>query len=337
MECNRSEENNTVFNSLIKDQSFVTSLQRYLKKVSESSKNKIQNQTIGNTSNITKICAPETSLKAIIKNFKKTCPIPYKNNFKKFFKKVHCESCQKGVPVELMMSMMSIESAGKCPAKNNTEYEGSAGLFQVNGKVHQCQDETGKIYQTGTSNNLQCLKNPVNNLNKALDILVDHYDKTNPGSVSKGQCKNWLSLSPAERDSWRRGVSAYNGGAGWVARAVMSARNTRTLTDTNYLIGTHKKLDPEAKNDTASWEELRSFYFIEKLSPSNLGNKELPECKNLLEKDQGGSGRQLCLTVSNLAHTEAVLGRELTGSMGMVEIWSQYKTQFFKKYSSTCR
>ncbi|MCZ0933151.1 MAG: transglycosylase SLT domain-containing protein, partial [Oligoflexia bacterium] len=335
--CKRSEENNSVLNFLTQSHSFVNSIQNYLKKVVVSSKDKIEKQTDGEGSDVQKICSPEISLKAIINNFNKTCPSPYNNNFKKFFKKAHCKSCKKGIPVELMLAMMSIESAGRCQAFAGNAFENSTGLFQVDGRQHGCRDEKGDTYKKNTQDNLQCLKDPINNLNKATHILVDRYKKTNPGSVSKGQCKNWMSLSPAERDSWRRGVSAYNGGPGWVTRAIKSARDQRTLQDTNYLSGTHKHIELRDKLDTASWEELRLFYFIEKLSPGNLGSRNLPECKNFLERDGGGTGRQLCLTVSNLAHTEAVLGRELKGSMGMVEIWSQYKAQFLKKHPVTCR
>ena len=335
-ECVRHKDSSPVLDSLIEDQSFVSSLTNYLKKVTKGAKDKIGKQTLRSESNIEKICSPEISLKAVINNFNKTCPSPYKNNFKDFFKKAHCKSCQKGVPVELMMSMMSIESAGRCPAVAQNQLENSAGLFQVDGRQHQCLNEKGQAYNRRTQANLRCLKNPVNNLNKALDILVDHYGKTNPKAVSKGQCKNWMSLNPKERDSWRRGVSAYNGGPGWLTRAIKSARDQRTLSNTTYLFGTHRNQNLTEKSDTASWEELRAFYFIEKLAPVNSRSRRLPECKSFLEKDRGGTGRQLCLTVSNLAHTEAVLGREIKGSVGMVEIWSQYKRKFLKKYPISC-
>ena len=335
-ECVRHKENSPVLDTLIEDQNFVSSLTNYLKKVTRGAKNKIAKQTLISESDIEKICSPEISLKAVINNFNKTCPSPYKNNFKDFFKKAHCKSCQKGVPVELMMSMMSIESAGRCSAVAQNQLENSSGLFQVDGRQHQCLNEKGQVYNRRTQANLQCLKNPVNNLNKALDILVDHYGKTNSKPVSEGQCKNWMSLNPIERDSWRRGVSAYNGGPGWLTRAIKSARDQRTLKNTTYLFGTHRNRNLTEKSDTANWEELRAFYFIEKLSPANSKSRRLPECNSFLDRDHGGTGRQLCLTVSNLAHTEAVLGREVKGSVGMVEIWSQYKRKFLKKDPISC-
>ena len=322
-DCN-SEEENSVLTALAQKQNLLDSLQNYLYRVSKSSQDKITKHTVGNLSNNKQICSPEISLQAIINNFNETCPPPYKNNFSAFFKKAHCESCEKGVPSEIMLAMMSLESAGICQAMSDNRFEKSSGLFQVDGNQHQCRDEKGKIYKRKTKSNLQCLKNPINNLNKSIDILRDHYQKVNPTGVSQKKCKNWVDMKPKERDAWRRGVSAYNGGPGWVTRAIKSVRDNQILSGTSHLIGTHKSSHSRKyKNDTASWEDLRAFYFIEKLSQKR---GKLPACNSFLERDSGGSGRQICLTVSNLAHTEAVLGREVKGSPpGMIEIWSQYK------------
>ena len=333
-ECVRSEENNSILPSLVQNQEFFASLQSYLKKVVMSSEDKIEKQTANTELETQKICSPEISLQAIIDNFESTCPSPYRNNFESFFKRVYCQSCQKGIPVELMMGMMSIESAGRCSAVAQNTLESSAGLFQIDASQHDCRDEANILYRKNTRDNLQCLKNPVNNLNSAVDILTKHYEQVNPHSVSEGQCKDWLDINSTERDFWRRAVSAYNGGPGWVTRAIKSARDTRTLSDTRYLQGAHRQTHTAEKNDTARWEELRLFYFIEKLSQKN---RNLPKCNSFLERDQGGTGRQLCLTVSNLAHTEAVLGREVKNSTpGMVEIWGQYKKQFLQKHPVTC-
>ena len=333
-ECVRSGENNSILHSLVQNQEFLASLQGYLKKVVMSSEDKIEKQTANTELETQKICSPEISLKAIIDNFESTCPSPYRNNFESFFKRVYCQSCQKGIPVELMMGMMSIESAGRCSAIAQNTLESSTGLFQIDASQHDCRDEANILYRKNTRDNLQCLKNPVNNLNSAVDILTKHYEQVNPHSVSEGQCKDWLDINSTERDSWRRAVSAYNGGPGWVTRAIKSARDTRTLSNTRYLQGAHRRTHTAERNDTARWEELRLFYFIEKLSQKN---RNLPRCNSFLERDQGGTGRQLCLTVSNLAHTEAVLGREVKNSTpGMVEIWGQYKKQFLQKHPVTC-
>ena len=241
---------------------------------------------------ITKVCSPEISLGVIIANFNSTCPKPY-NNFEDFFNKAYCESCSKGIPPEVMMAMMSIESVGICGAKADNEFEKSFGLFQVNSDKHQCRDSY-KTYKVKTEENRQCLKDPMNNLNKSIDILSDYYRQVNPKeAISKTKpCPSWLTLTNSKRDQWRKTVSAYNGGPKWVKRAIKSARNTRNST---------------------SWEMLRAHYFIEKLDPKN------------------SRGRELKFTHLNLAHTEAVLGRKNKGRASMVDIWAQYRMNFLKK------
>ena len=158
-------------------------------------------------------------------------------------------------------------------------------------------------------------------MNKGIDILFDHYEQVNAKAPDTSQCKSWLEMTVTERDAWRRGVSAYNGGPGWVTRAIESANNKETLKNTNYLIGAQKKTSSRHKRDNVSWENLRLYYFIEQLSSGN--KKE--------------TGRRLNLTVSNIAHTEAVLGRNTKSSVpAMVEIWTQYKNEFLKRNNTPC-
>ena len=224
---------------------------------------------------VKKICSPETSLSAIINNFNKTCsPI----SFNDFFNSSYCKSCEKGIPPELMMAMMSIESAGKCDAENcdrvdeickkNTR-EHSVSLFQVDAKQHRCN---GKDYK----NNLSCLKNPVNNLAKGLEIFSDHYEKVNGENPPSDKCPVWTDLPPEERDRQRKALSAYNGGPGWVLRAIRSAHETQLLESgqSGILSGTQRQLPQEYVGDSASWEDLRWFYFIEKLLPAEAGRQE---------------------------------------------------------------
>ena len=327
VECKREgPENNSVLSSMGKNKKFVYNMKGYLSKVTSKSAKKVQAQTVVSGSSIKKICSPEVSLKAIIKNFNRTCPAPYKNNFEGFFKTAYCESCKKGVPPEIMMAMMSIESAGRCPAEARNERENSVGLFQMNAKFHSCRDRQGRTYKRNTAANRQCFKDPINSMNKGIDTLFKHYGQVNPAPPATSQCKSWLEMDPTERDTWRRGVSAYNGGPGWVTRAIESVRNKQTLQSTQYLSGTHKKVIKKHKTDSMSWDELRVAYFAEKL---------IQKVKKGTTK--GATGRRLSLTISNLAHTEAVLGRNVkSAAPGMVEIWSQYQTKFLKKNPSPC-
>ena len=332
-DCVRGQsEDEPVLSSLVENKSLWSGIKQWMSKVVLGSKKKVTAQTVSSTDSTSKICSPEISLKAIIKNFNQTCPPPYKNNFENFFTEAYCKSCRRGVPSEIMFAMMSIESAGRCAATAKNSNENSAGLFQVNAQVHQCSDSNGQTYTKNTPANLQCLVDPINNLNKGIDILFDHYQQVNAQVIDSSQCKSWLNMTEPERDSWRRGVSAYNGGPGWVTRAIKSVRNKQTLEDTSYLVGAHKQRNSEYKNDDASWEKLRVYYFIEKFSQ---GVSEDSQCGS--KGGEKGTGRKLNCTISNLAHTEAVLGRNVKSSVpAMVDIWSQYKQKFLKDNKVTC-
>ena len=318
--------NNSVLSSMGKNKKFVYDMKDYLNKVKSKGAKRVQAQTVVSGDAVTKICSPEVSLKAIIRNFNRTCPAPYKNNFEGFFKTAYCESCKKGIPPEIMMAMMSIESAGKCRAETQSSYENSVGLFQVNAKFHSCRDRQGKTYKRNTAANRECFKDPINSMNSGIDILFKHYGQVNPSPPVTSQCRSWLKMDATERDGWRRGVSAYNGGPGWLTRAIESVRNPQTLQSTQYLSGTHKKVISKHKTDSMPWEELKLAYLAEKL---------IQKVKKGTLK--GATGRRLDLTISNLAHTEAVLGRNVkTSAPGMVEIWAQYKNQFLKKNPKPC-
>ena len=332
-ECNTSQsEDEPILSLLVENKNFFSKITNWMTKVALGSKKKVKAQTVGPADSISKICSPEISLKTIIENFNQTCPPPYKNNFEKFFTEAYCKSCRKGVPPEIMFAMMSVESSGRCAAEAKNSNENSAGLFQVNAKVHQCNDSNGKTYKKNTPANLQCFIDPINNLNKGINILFDHYQKVNAQAIDSSQCKSWMNMTEPERDSWRRGVSAYNGGPGWVTRAIKSVRDERTLKDTSYLIGAHKQRNNEYKSDHATWEKLRVYYFIEKFSQ---GVSEDSRCGS--KRKEEGTGRKLNCTISNLAHTEAVLGRNVKSSVpAMVDIWSQYKQKFLKNNKVNC-
>ena len=366
-ECVKDGED-TVLSSLIKDQKFISALKGYMKEVTSKRKKIITGKQVLRGNSTQKICDPKSSLKAIIDNFERTCPKPY-NNFKAFAEKTQCEFCKKGVPPEIMMSIVSIESTGKCPAHNKSG-EDSVGLCQVNSEEHKCKDLKGRIYRKGTSANQQCLKNPINSCSKGADILTTFYKGVNDKGPNPSACnKSWLDMNVTEKDAWRRSVSSYNSGSSWVTRAIKSVRNSRTLTDTKYLKKNHKKY----RTDKMSWEKLRVAYFVEKLSQGAArkgscskeeckiiknkllkkarknNNKCMEKCKNskecvgkcrsvlkgkkqnasqeyekcLVDLTEKGTGRRISCTISNLAHTEAVLGRN-NSTPSMVDIWALY-------------
>ena len=167
---------------------------------------------------------------------------------------------------------------------------------------------------------LSCLKDPVNNLAKGLEIFSDHYEKVNGENPPSSKCPVWTDISQEERDRQRKALSAYNGGPGWVLRAIRSAHETRLLESgqSGILSGTQRQLPQEYVGDSASWEDLRWFYFIEKLLPAEAGRKQSN-------------------TVLNLAHVEAVLGRDVPGARpSLVDLWSQYTKNFIKRDSPQC-
>ena len=286
-----------------------------MKEVTSKRKKIITGKQVLRGNSTQEICDPNSSLKAIIDNFERTCPKPY-NNFKAFAEKTQCEFCKKGVPPEIMMSIVSIESTGKCPAHNKSG-EDSVGLCQVNSEEHKCKDLKGRIYSKGTSANQQCLKNPINSCSKGADILTTFYKGVNDKGPNPSACnKSWLDMNVTKKDAWRRSVSSYNSGSSWVTRAIKSVRNSRTLTDTKYLI---KKNHTKYRTDKMSWEKLRVAYFVEKLAQ---GVQSTAACgdRNVTGK---GTGRRISCTIFNLAHTEAVLGRN-NSTPSMVDIWALY-------------
>ena len=228
------------------------------------------------------ICSPQSVLRQVFRNFNRTCqPL----NFDQFFNLLYCDSCGKKnkVPPEVMLAMMTIESAGKCQAKNdgsaqNTN-EVSMGLFQVNAKVHSCLGR----HRVKTKANTRCLASAKNSLKMGLKIITEGYELVNRSSPQCGG--RWSQMDRQEKDNWRRAVSAYNGSPRWVGRAERSIG--RPLS-------------------TLQWKDLRAIKFYEKLR-------------------EGGRGRRKDLTISNLAHVEAVLGSSEQHSLkGVVDYWAMW-------------
>ena len=325
------------------------------------------NQITGsNDSPVEKICSPETSLKSVISNFERTCA--YEGGFEKLFEDILCRACKKAIPPEIMMAMMSAESSGRCDACNSNDREYSLGLFQVNAQAHGCYSDSGGCFSASSSNstgshtcgndkkikntgsmtdNERCLLNPLNNMAKSMEILFDHYEQVNPhapdqgrclerkpsaclsfmendsASCGQGNCPSWNAMTPDQREFWRRGVAAYNAGPSWIRRAIQSAREMETLDNTCFL---SRKENLKYKNDSASWEQVRVYFFIEKLSPGLSG------CIRSDGETTTKTGRLHNNTLSNIAHTEAVLGREFeTSYPPLVEVWAQYKEKFIEE------
>jgi len=305
-ECIRDIPENEYFQTFLQNRSFLDRLKGLLTQAQSHSRSKVNSQIKGALSGdgTDQICSPLVNLQLIIRNFESSCP-PYNQRgkgFKKFFEKSLCEGCEKGIPVELMMAMMSIESAGRCTARNRRG-ENSAGLFQVDSNQHICKEG----YRKGTERNSSCLADIHNNWNKSIEILSDFYKNLN-GQDLKNPCKNWIDMEPEERDAFRRAVSGYNGGY-WILNSIRAAKNNKR--------GRAGRFALSYKDDKSSWEEIRAFFFIQNI--------------------RGTGGRSQKNNNSNLAHTEAILGREVQNSVpGVIEIWSQYKRDFLRDNPTRC-
>ena len=282
-------------------------VRRLLQQVDQKRNRNIRSKGIHDT----KICHPHTSLRKVIRNFNASCR---PETFNKYFEKIYCQSCRKKVPPEVMLALMTVESSGKCSSVGTYgRNEKSMGLFQINSRSHRCT----RAHRIKTRENAICLANPDNNLRKSLSILSHFHDEVSPpGLVDEAEslsCSvDWVHLNARQRDSWRRAVSAYNGGDIWIDRAIQVVENVRSDVSPARMHTRRNReaVDDVAKLSEANWEQLRVYYFVEKLL-------------------MGRNGRNPKNTIINLAYTEAILGREAQeASRGVVEHWTQY----VKKY-----
>ena len=329
-----------VLNDVAGNAEFLSNMARFLNQSSEKAKKKIQSAVPqSKEGGFTKICMSNNPLNHLIKTFNapnSKCPI----KFDEFYPSAYCESCKRSIPPEIMLGLMSIESSAKCQAEANTELENSLGLFQINSRVHDCTDRSGVTHDADTEGARNCLRNPINNLIESVTKLAGNYASVNPKPRSRGQCQSWSDFDDEEKDRWRKAVSAYNSGAGWLVRSIKSVKiaYSSLAKDGDYyteMTGSHKqkkflpaqekyikqeKLDP-------SWEDMRVYFFTEKLmqNPSlQLSEREVKAMKEVRREDPL-SGRQLVMSLSNVAYVESILGRNEDRSYpGMVDIWEQH-------------
>ena len=80
---------------------------------------------------------------AVLKNFCRTCkPVDIKN----FMKYVTVQSRKSNIPPEIFFSLVMQESTGKCTASNESSWEHSIGLMQMNKKNSTCLKECNSSY-----------------------------------------------------------------------------------------------------------------------------------------------------------------------------------------------
>lgn len=226
-----------------------------------------------------------TDLTRIDRTFQQSCGFP----ISEFTQLVRRRAEQAGVPSDILLSLMTQESSGRCyvlnPEADNTQ---SVGLFQIkstNASYPRCNSQQKAVLKSlGSASRLatgpRCLENPLLNLEEAIRILKDKRSSVVRGGFDPNKMQ--------DRDLWRLAVSSYNGGQKWV----LEARDD--LLKFNRIHGT--KLDPH------NWEDLRLFYFRSWLDPQRR--------KAMIGKPNGG--RSQAYSVANLSYTENVVGRDLT-------------------------
>ncbi len=229
-------------------------------------------------------------------NVERTC------NIDEFKDKMISASRLNLVPPELMFPMMHAESSGSCDAVNY-EQNGtvSVGLFQIN-------SDSSKYSYCGTSypnrfKDPKCLENSETNINEALRIIRSKYKVVN--EQDPPVLKAWDLMSERERDYWRKAVAAYNGGQGYVYQAY------------NDIMSFNKKYGTDL--DADDWRNRRLFFFRRGLEANGAKYFNNPFKYR----------RSLANAISNVTHTEVILGVEpLTSSAyqgpGLIERWTGY-------------
>lgn len=235
-------------------------------------------------------------LRHVYDNFRKSCGF----DLGQFIPIIKSRAEQAGVPSELLLSLMTQESSGRCYVLNSeTDSTQSVGLFQIN-SVHKqfprCTSEQKNILRSlGSANRLatgpRCLENPIVNLDEAIRVL----NASKSFLVSRGFDESKLS----SEDLWRLTVSAYNGGPRWVLEAkkdldLFNAKHGTSLS-------AHK------------WEDLRIFYMREWLGRDQ-------KIKNL---GRAVEGRSRANSIANLSYAENIVGRRATAASrpGLMTAW----------------
>lgn len=251
-------------------------------------------------------------LEHINRNFAQTCGFA----LSEFMPILRAEAQRNGVPAEILLSIMTIESSGQCFPPANLEHDDtrSFGLFGINSsssKFPSCtRAQTQAIHALEASqlaSGPRCLQNPAINLQEAIRVLKSKRDAvTQPATKIKGVSYRGFDASKmSENDRWRLAVSAYNGGETWVLRA------KKDLEDFNARWGTSLQAE--------NWEDLRVFYLRRHLSRSKGAQQHF--------FGNNRSGRKEIFARLNLAYTENTVPRDpqhrTAGVESLREIWDR--------------
>ena len=250
------------------------------------------------------ICRPNF-FREIKSNFNRTCS-PMK--FDDYIKLLACESCREKIPPALMLSLMTVESSGRCGADSLNSREKSIGLFQINIHAHTSErrctnSEKAEIKESNLESlktNLQCLGNPVRNLKAGLRILKDHYRILSSGrKLPSFQCSaDGQALSSSQTDQWRKAIGGYNGGNKRI-------QNVKSLISSNS--SPPQGFSPEEWSSFSEWKKIRMYYF-------NCARRGVTSACRDGEFEN---------SINNLAYVETALGSGQGGQPSLLEKWNQ--------------
>ncbi len=228
---------------------------------------------------------------AAARNYNSTCP----GNFNDFKREIAQAAIGQKVPVEILMSIMHMETNGRCAGiKNKPDPSANVGLFQVNintSQILRCnawQMETLRKAKTVAQlkdGSLKCLENPIANLNEALQILRSKYAAVN--TQKQPEVGRWDQANALSHDDWRKALAAYNGGQSYVFQSYYDILAYNAKHNVNF--------------DPYSWENRRLFFFRRVLDRKQdqmfFGNNQKYK-------------RGLRAILTNIVYVESIAGRE---------------------------
>lgn len=232
----------------------------------------------------------------ILSNFNETCK-PFV--FNKFYAELNKLALLNNIPVDLLLGIMSQESAGRCNSVNNeSDRTKSIGLFQVNtdsSSIPKCGDSIRSL------KNSDCLENPITNLTEAIKILLQKYKSVN-SSLPKEN--GGMLLEDKDKNYWRKALSAYNGGQSYVHQGYMDINNYNSLYSAS--------LDPD------DWETRKIFMLRSAIEKSGG--------EIFTQKHSYTHQRNIQNTLHNLSYVDSIIlpDNAMSERESHVEIWQQY-------------
>ena len=311
--CLHCTERSIYYNRLQRIQTALTGISEKLEIVREKKQTNLKERK--------KLCigANDQYIKTFRNNLLGTCKPPMT------IKNIACEACRNDIPPEILLAIASQESDGRCNVTGDIGSSSqSRGLFQINDNsaknqyLNDCPTcrsiDCGSSEYCPTCNpSIHCgsptkceIYNSIINLREGIRILKQKYQGVNDGSSPvEFQCTDernnrkakWKNLKREERDRWRKSVAAYNGGEGYVFYAYRDMKNCGF-----------------SEEETQVWELRRLFFFRRYFDEKNThcGASE-------------SNRRSIDNTISNIAYTEAILGRDIeNGLPSIVDYWASY-------------